>query len=372
MIISTKNLEVLFAAFSKFIAAKDGQSFQTFKASSFIDNEENYKYSVYNEARERLGQKWWRLEDVGTGKIQQAVNSAIPMKVNHNFKMVDNNLLDWRKKDKFLKKQKDKPLETLLYNFYKSKINDSEAFQLFLDKELSYQLIAYLFFIKDSQRFMPISQERFDRIFEMIGIPDFKTSRHASWENYSTFNNIIKQVRDFLRIKDHNTTLLDAHSFLWTIGSPMFALHEDQLSNTLAITEKPSVSSIHPEDQNVPIAEEDEALTFPEGIEVFRLHKSKERNKELVRAAKLNRLRTDKKLSCEVCGFSFTEKYGKLGEGFIEAHHLFPISQLTEETETKIDDIALVCSNCHRMLHRRRPWLTLVELKSLLQHPITD
>lgn len=115
------------------------------------------------------------------------------------------------------------------------------------------------------------------------------------------------------------------------------------------------------------IPDEDDEESFPEGKEVFLLHRSKERNKELVRAAKQRRLAEDKELRCDVCKFSFSETYGELGEGFIEAHHLFPISELKEETKTKIEDLALVCSNCHRMLHRRRPWLTLEDLKQLLR-----
>lgn len=113
------------------------------------------------------------------------------------------------------------------------------------------------------------------------------------------------------------------------------------------------------------IAEEDDELAFPEGKERYRLHKSKERSGELIKAAKQKRLQSDPNLACEVCGFSFVDKYGELGEGFIEAHHLFPISKLTEETKTKIEDLALVCSNCHRMLHRKRPWLELQQLKTI-------
>ena len=115
------------------------------------------------------------------------------------------------------------------------------------------------------------------------------------------------------------------------------------------------------------IAEENDELAFPEGKENFRLHKSKERNRELIKAVKERRLLTDQKLCCDVCSFSFTDKYGDIGEGYIEAHHLFPISELKEETVIKMDDIALVCSNCHRMLHRRRPWLNLDNLKTMLQ-----
>jgi predicted HNH restriction endonuclease len=118
-------------------------------------------------------------------------------------------------------------------------------------------------------------------------------------------------------------------------------------------------------EQDFFVAEEDDEISFPEGREIYRLHKSKERNKELIRLAKERHLKNDNKLCCQVCGFSFVDTYGEIGHGFIEAHHIFPISQLTEETATKIEDLALVCSNCHRMLHRRRPWLTIENLKAI-------
>lgn len=113
------------------------------------------------------------------------------------------------------------------------------------------------------------------------------------------------------------------------------------------------------------IVDEEEEITFPEGKELYRLHRSKERNITLVKVAKAKYLEFNKRLSCQVCNFSFEENYGGLGKGFIEAHHIFPISELTEETPTKVEDIALVCSNCHRMLHRRRPWLSLEELNKV-------
>lgn len=115
------------------------------------------------------------------------------------------------------------------------------------------------------------------------------------------------------------------------------------------------------------IAEEDDEISFREGKEIYNLHKSKERNRELIRLAKERHYKNDEKLCCQVCGFSFVDTYGEIGHGFIEAHHVFPISQLTAETETRIEDLALVCSNCHRMLHRKRPWLTIDNLKAIRQ-----
>jgi putative restriction endonuclease len=39
---------------------------------------------------------------------------------------------------------------------------------------------------------------------------------------------------------------------------------------------------------------------------------------------------------------------------------------MEDEHITKVDDLALVCANCHRMLHRRRPWLNPADLRNLL------
>lgn len=112
---------------------------------------------------------------------------------------------------------------------------------------------------------------------------------------------------------------------------------------------------------------EDDEITFLEGKEKYRLHLSKERNKTLITFAKRKYFEKENKLNCQVCDFSFEETYGEIGKEFIEAHHIYPISELTEETITRIEDIVFVCSNCHRMLHRRRPWISTHELASLIK-----
>ena len=78
--------------------------------------------------------------------------------------------------------------------------------------------------------------------------------------------------------------------------------------------------------------------------------------------------------TCEVCGFNFKEKYGDISlnkrkEEFIEAHHKIPVHTLPEnETiEFKIEDFAVLCSNCHRMAHKRKDPYTIEELKELIK-----
>lgn len=60
--------------------------------------------------------------------------------------------------------------------------------------------------------------------------------------------------------------------------------------------------------------------------------------------------------------------YGDIGKDFIEGHHIIPVSDLKEGDKTKVEDIVLVCFNCHKMLHRKRPCLKTNELQKLIKN----
>ena len=116
-----------------------------------------------------------------------------------------------------------------------------------------------------------------------------------------------------------------------------------------------------------PDYDEDEITEAAEGRVFTRLHRYRERNRALVERRKQGSMRAAGKLACEACGFDFRETYGSRGEGYIEAHHTKPVHTLAEDGgTTKLEDLALVCANCHRMIHAARPWLTVAELKALL------
>lgn len=106
-------------------------------------------------------------------------------------------------------------------------------------------------------------------------------------------------------------------------------------------------------------------ISVKEGQKILYLHYGRERKQEIINLTKALALRNNKELRCEVCGFSFFEHYGDRGKNFIEGHHIKPIGLIDENIETKIEDIRLICSNCHRMIHRKFPWLTIEELKSI-------
>lgn len=76
--------------------------------------------------------------------------------------------------------------------------------------------------------------------------------------------------------------------------------------------------------------------------------------------------------SCKSCGFNFEAVYGEHGKNYIEVHHLVPISTLLEPTTINAkEDLTVLCSNCHRMLHRKRDVpLSLSELSELVAKQI--
>lgn len=97
-------------------------------------------------------------------------------------------------------------------------------------------------------------------------------------------------------------------------------------------------------------------------------HFRRERNSTIVKKKRATVFAETGALCCEVCGFNFEEVYGKHGEKFCEVHHLTPLHKADRNIETKLFDLAVVCSNCHRIIHRMTPMPTISELKKLVFH----
>ena len=215
--INEKTFEYALSEFKNIVEKDTNKNLVEFKINSFIDEHENYKYAVLEQAKNSLLTKTWKEDEIGNGRILKAVKDSIQTNVIYNYETHQNNLIDWRKKDNFSKLKANKKNEKLLFEFFKSKIKDEKAFDQFSELGFSYQLIAYLFFIKNSQKYLPISQTRFDLIFSSLNI-DLKTSHNSSWDNYQEFVGIIKQFQNYLKTKFSGIELLDAHSFLWIYG----------------------------------------------------------------------------------------------------------------------------------------------------------
>ena len=108
-----------------------------------------------------------------------------------------------------------------------------------------------------------------------------------------------------------------------------------------------------------------DAFSAPEGGLALRAHLRRERDPKLRRKKIADARGRGRPIACEACGFDFGRAYGPRGQDYIECHHRTPL-HITGETNTRLSDLALICSNCHRMVHRTRPWLTVEALHDLV------
>lgn len=74
--------------------------------------------------------------------------------------------------------------------------------------------------------------------------------------------------------------------------------------------------------------------------------------------------------ACMGCGLALEDVYGGLARGFIHVHHLRELAMIGEGYEVDpVHDLRPLCPNCHAMVHRRRPALTLEELRAVIRVP---
>ena len=111
------------------------------------------------------------------------------------------------------------------------------------------------------------------------------------------------------------------------------------------------------------------AAVFPDEVDVFiegaikKVQVNKFERDPKARAACISHY----KPICQVCNFSFLNKYGQLGNDFIHVHHVVPISTIGKQYKLDpIKDLIPVCPNCHAMLHMKKPPLTVSKLRELV------
>lgn len=110
-----------------------------------------------------------------------------------------------------------------------------------------------------------------------------------------------------------------------------------------------------------------EDVEFVEGRVVTELHTRREREPKL-RARLLSSRHSSGKLFCEMCGAPPLSTNAELQEAHFEAHHIISLSS-TGARITRLSDVALLCANCHRLLHRaiavEKRWLSVAEGKAI-------
>jgi hypothetical protein len=225
------DFRTVFDRFSKLIADYDkGHPFTNFR-EGLAAVWEGYKPRLRDHARTLLAADGWVASSIGEGLILE--RSIASIEIQDPRKNMINNLVFWqnrfghatREHRALLEAQHDRNtrriIEGLLFDLYRAEADEGTTFERLSDvTDRKYPLLAYLFFLKDIDRFMPIQPTGFDRAFRELGI-DFVTLRNCSWENYARYNSILGDVRVALEqvagLK--NVRLIDAHSFCWILAT---------------------------------------------------------------------------------------------------------------------------------------------------------
>lgn len=194
---------------------------------------------------------------------------------------------------------------------------------------------------------------------------------HAKSQQLDKFRNpngVYMKLCNFLRLDpNYRGKGLEAGSKLDVEVWKEFYSDREQLHSVADAIRRNYTLLTRPEDNTEDTKPIDDDEEFPEGKILSRLHRLRERNSQLVKRKKKQRLQQTGRLGCEACNFDFAEHYGELGYGFAECHHNKPVSELSMERTIKLSELSIVCPNCHRMMHRVRPWLTVEQLRSLLK-----
>lgn len=217
-----------FSSWKHFIEGQDGAPFRSFETSKYIIKEENYKKTIYEEARVKLGKEEWLKTDIGTGSILESLIDAIEIKENN---LVFTNRMtrindDAKPHRQLLDAQADRSkithVEQVIYDFYADVVSDELSFNRMIEIiGKRYPLMGYLFFIKNRRRYTPISPTNFEKAFGLLNVT-IKLSHKCSWQNYSEYNQILNHVRLMLEEElSESVQLIDAHTFMWILVRQM-------------------------------------------------------------------------------------------------------------------------------------------------------
>jgi 5-methylcytosine-specific restriction endonuclease McrA len=162
--------------------------------------------------------------------------------------------------------------------------------------------------------------------------------------------------------------LFDAHGYvMFTTAEEYRSSPHIRVGKQISVP-KPGISAIP---GYVRVLESEPAVTVDvdihsiaatEGHRRLVQHLDRERNQTLVRKKKKHAASLD----CEVCGFSFGRIYDRIASDYCEVHQLSPLSEVEQPTQTRMEDLAILCANCHRVVHLRNPPYTLDEVRRML------
>ena len=146
-------------------------------------------------------------------------------------------------------------------------------------------------------------------------------------------------------------------------GRALYEAHSDSLEVLIGFSLDDSEPALRQIATNEPIEILDDAL-IREGELRLRTTEYRTRSREL-RDLAVQHYSESGYIHCSACEFEFGKAYGSIGKGYIQIHHLKPISFMRGETMSMgdaLENVRPLCANCHQMAHRQTPPLNIAKL----------
>lgn len=332
-----KDASLLIAAMNRFYAYIQSADYKTTGVcrdrisftdqNSLIGREEDYKYAAAINGRKVLDVEYWKKDWIGTGKIAAKASKAIGTAgnlVNRNQQIDFKNRLN-------PDHPKYKPdAERVLYDIYCG-VDAKSAFEQAVNTfGAKYDTIAYLFFMKSYDQYLPISPGNFDRVFLSVGI-EFETSFRCEWSNYCKYIAIIREVQNLINEYlplDSEARLIDAHSFLWFINEDRFSKWHPDVAMASKIETRTEECLIKASGGQ-PKKKQQNSLVYERNAQVVKYTREKAGG------------------ICQLCNCHapFSDKHGI---PYLEVHHVIWLSRGGQDD---VRNTVALCPNCHAKMH---------------------
>jgi hypothetical protein len=106
-----------------------------------------------------------------------------------------------------------------------------------------------------------------------------------------------------------------------------------------------------------------------EGEPRLLFHLRRERSQSIVIAKRDAVLAADGELKCEACDFVMDLTYHGLAADIFEVHHRLSLADAMTSVETRLEDLAILCANCHRAIHKLQPLIGVEAFKARYIRP---
>lgn len=171
---------------------------------------EGYKYDIYDKGKKLIK---------AAPPYVPAVMAMLP----------GGNLVSYYQKGKIqaiIEKEGSAQFEHALSDLYEGN-DDQNAFEeLVAAIGGSFDVLGFLYFLKDCNKYLPIRSSLFDDRFKLLGF-ESDLEGHCTWDKYNDFIGLIEKIREILsKTVNEHITLLDAHSFVWIL--PWLSEYLDQ------------------------------------------------------------------------------------------------------------------------------------------------